>query len=205
MFITFEGVEGAGKTTQIARLAARLREDQGRRNVLVTREPGDGPLGQELRRLVLDPPMGIDVDARAELLIMLADRAQHVARTIRPHLESGGIVICDRYIDSSVAYQGAGRGLGVEEVRRLNDYATSGLRPDLTLLLDLDPGAGLARQTQRNRMEAEALRFHQDIRAGYQTLAALEPTRIVLLDAARSSDAVADDIWAQVQPRLSAP
>lgn len=205
MFITFEGVEGAGKTTQIARLAARLREDQGRRNVLVTREPGDGPLGQELRRLVLDPPIGVDVDARAELLIMLADRAQHVARTIRPHLESGGIVICDRYIDSSVAYQGAGRGLGVDEVRQLNDYATSGLRPDLTLLLDLDPDIGLTRQSQRNRMEDESLRFHQAIRVGYQTLAALDPARIIMLDAARSPDAVADDIWGQVQPRLPAP
>ncbi len=202
MFITFEGVEGAGKTSQIARLAARLRAG-GRQDVLVTREPGDGPLGAELRRLVLDPPLGIDVEPRAELLIMLADRAQHVAQVIRPHLASGGLVLCDRFTDSSAAYQGVGRGLGLDDVMRLNEYATNGLRPDITFLLDLDPGIGLARQTQRNRMEDEALPFHQAIREGYLALAARDPARFVVLDAARSPDAVVEDIWARVHAGLS--
>lgn len=202
MFITFEGVEGAGKTSQIARLAARLRAG-GRQDVLVTREPGDGPLGAELRRLVLDPPMGIEVEPRAELLIMLADRAQHVAQVIRPHLASGGLVLCDRFTDSSAAYQGVGRGLGLDDVMRLNEYATDGLLPDITFLLDLDPAIGLARQTQRNRMEDEALPFHQAIREGYQALAARDPARFVVLDAARPPDAVAEAIWARVQAGLS--
>jgi len=202
MFITFEGVEGAGKTSQIARLAARLRAG-GRQDVLVTREPGDGPLGAELRRLVLDPPMGIEVEPRAELLIMLADRAQHVAQVIRPHLASGGLVLCDRFTDSSAAYQGVGRGLGLDDVMRLNEYATDGLLPDITFLLDLDPAIGLARQTQRNRMEDEALPFHQAIREGYQALAARDPARFVVLDAARLPDAVAEAIWPRVQAGLS--
>ena len=150
MFISFEGVEGAGKTTQIARLAARLRES-GRQDVLTTREPGDGPLGSELRRLALHPPMGMTVEPRAELLIMLADRAQHVGQIIRPHLETGGIVICDRYADSSIAYQGFGRGLNIGEIVTLNGFATGGLFADMTVLLDLDPAAGLARQKRAQR------------------------------------------------------
>ena len=204
MFITFEGVEGAGKSSQIARLAARLRAE-GRQDVLTTREPGDGPLGQELRRLVLDPPMGIDVDPRAELLVMLADRAQHVAQTIRPHLEGGGIVLCDRYADSSLAYQGYGRGLDLDEITHLNAYATGGLTPHLTVLLDLDPALGLARQRTRTRMEEEAMPFHQRIRAGFLAIAAREPSRFAVLDASQSLDAVADALWGSVAPLLQTP
>ena len=202
MFITFEGVEGAGKTTQIGRLAARLRAD-GRQDVLVTREPGDGPLGQELRSLALHPPMGIHVEPRAELLIMLADRAQHVGQVIGPHLQSGGIVICDRYADSSVAYQGYGRGLDVTGIVALNAYATDGLMPGLTVLLDLDPAIGLARQRERSVMEEEALPFHQRIRAGFLALAEAAPTRWLVLDAARPPEAVHEDIWAAVSSRLT--
>ena len=197
MFITFEGVEGAGKTTQIARLALRLRTE-GRDDVLTTREPGDGPLGSELRRLALHPPAGIIVEPRAELLIMLADRAQHVGQVIRPHLAGGGIVICDRYADSSVAYQGYGRGLDIAEITRLNDYATDGLKPDLTILLDLDPTLGLARQSERNIMEAESLAFHTRIRAGFLGLAAQEPERWVVVDAWRSAGDVEGDVWGAV-------
>ena len=201
MFITFEGVEGAGKTTQIARLAARLRS-KGRQDVLTTREPGDGPLGSELRRLALHPPRGIRVEPRAELLIMLADRAQHVGQVIRPHLDSGGIVICDRYADSSVAYQGYGRGLEIGEIARLNDYATDSLVPDLTILLDLDPAIGLARQNERNIMEDESLVFHRRIRAGFLALADQMPNRWLVLDASRDPDAVHEDIWDTVSARL---
>jgi dTMP kinase len=193
-------VEGAGKTTQIGRLAARLRAG-GRQDVLATREPGDGPLGAELRRLALHPPMGVHVEPRAELLIMLADRAQHVGQVIRPHLEGGGLVLCDRYADSSVAYQGHGRGLDAGEVSRLNDYATGGLMPDLTVLLDLDPAVGLARQRERSVMEEEALPFHRRIRAGFLALAAASPARWLVLDSSRPPEAVHADLWAALAAR----
>ena len=192
MFISFEGVEGAGKTTQIARLAARLRAS-GRQDVLTTHEPGDGPLGSELRRLALHPPMGLFVEPRAELLIMMADRAQHVGQVLRPHLDSGGIVLCDRYADSSAAYQGYGRGLDLLEIAALNAYATGGLLPDLTFLLDLDPAVGLARQKERSVMEEESLPFHQRIRAGFLALAEAEPSRWRVVDSARLPDAVQED------------
>ena len=198
MFITFEGVEGAGKTTQIARLASRLRTE-GRDDVLTTREPGDGPLGSELRRLALHPPTGIIVEPRAELLIMLADRAQHVGQVIRPHLAGGGIVICDRYADSSVAYQGYGRGLNIAEISRLNDYATDNLKPDLTILLDLDPTLGLARQSERNIMEAESLAFHTRIRAGFLELATQEPERWAIVEAGGCVENVTGEVWKAVE------
>ena len=202
LFVSFEGGEGAGKTTQIARLAACLRA-AGRQDVLTTREPGDGPLGQELRILALHPPMGIFVEPRAELLIMLADRAQHVGQVIRPHLESGGIVLCDRYADSSIAYQGHGRGLDIGEIVQLNTYATGGLEPDLTVLLDLDPAVGLARQRERSVMEDQALPFHQRIRAGFLRLAEAASGRWLVLDSARPPEVVHEDIWAAVSVRLS--
>ena len=201
MFISFEGVEGAGKTTQIARLAARLREG-GRQDILTTREPGDGPLGAALRQLALHPPMGMAVEPRAELLIMMADRAQHVGQVLRPHLETGGIILCDRYADSSLAYQGYGRGLDLTEIASLNAYATGGLLPDLTLLLDLDPAVGLARQKERSVMEEEALPFHQRIRTGFLALAEAEPSRWRVLDSSRPPEAVQEDIWAVVREKL---
>jgi len=201
MFITFEGVEGAGKTTQIALLAQRLRQE-GKQNLLTTREPGDGPLGAELRRLALHPPMGIVVEPRAELLIMLADRAQHVGQVIRPQLAVGGLVLCDRYADSSLAYQGYGRGLDLAEIKMLNDYATNGLIPDLTILLDLDPAVGLARQSERNVMEAESLTFHGRIRSGFLALALASPDRWVVLDSNRAPEAIHEDIWQAVSARL---
>ena len=203
LFVSFEGGEGAGKTTQIARLAACLRA-AGRQDVLTTREPGDGPLGQELRILALHPPMGIFVEPRAELLIMLADRAQHVGQVIRPHLAAGGVVICDRYADSSLAYQGYGRGLDLEWIGRLNAFATDGLEPGLTVLLDVDPAVGLARQRERSVMEEETLPFHQRIRAGFLQLAQAAPERFLVLDAARPPDAVCEDVWNAVSARLPA-
>ncbi len=201
MFISFEGVEGAGKTTQIARLAARLRAS-GRQDVLTTREPGDGSLGAELRRLALHPPMGMVVEPRAELLIMMADRAQHVGQVLRPHLDSGGIVLCDRYADSSTAYQGYGRGLDLAEIAALNAYATDGLTPDLTFLLDLDPAVGLARQKERSVMEEEGLPFHKRIRVGFLALAEAEPHRWHLIDSSRPPEIVQEEIWTAVQKRL---
>lgn len=201
MFITFEGVEGAGKTTQIGRLAERLRS-ACRRNIVTTCEPGDGPLGSELRRLALHPPLGIAVDPRAELLIMLADRAQHVSQVIRPHLASGDIVICDRYADSSMAYQGYGRGLEVAEIERLNEFATGGLKPDLTILLDLDPVVGLARQHDRSVMEEQALPFHERVHAGFLAIAQIEPSRCVVVDSSGPSGSVHEEIWSAVISRI---
>jgi dTMP kinase len=201
MFVTFEGGEGAGKTTQIAHLASRLQASASV-DVLMTREPGAGPLGAELRRLVLAPPQGVLVDPRAELLLLVADRAQHVAQIIRPHLASGGHVLCDRYTDSSLAYQGYGRGLALGEIEHLNAYATDGLTPDLTVLLDVDPAVGLLRQTERTRMEAETLSFHRRVRAGFLALAARAPARFHVVDASAAPDVVSAQIWARVTPLL---
>ena len=177
VFVTFEGVEGAGKTTQIARLRSTL-EGAGL-NVCVTREPGGDALGESVRDLLLNT----DVSARAELLLFLAARAQNVEQIIRPHLANGGIVLCDRFIDSSVAYQGYARGLGATTVRRLNAFAVNGVVPDMTVLLDLAPEIGLARQTAHNRMEAQGLEFHRRVRQGFLTAAQNHPERFRVVNA----------------------
>ncbi len=209
MFITFEGVEGAGKSTQIG-LVARMLRDAGR-DPLVTRQPGGCPLGLELRRLLLDA-RNTGLDPRAELFMMLADRAQHVAEVIRPTLESGRDVLCDRFHDSTLAYQGHGRGLDLDLLRSLGDFATRDLTPDLTVLLDLDPGAGLARARGRNaaqgidqaegRFEALELAFHQRVRQGFLDIAAREPGRVLVVDAGQKPDGVFERIRAALAPRL---
>jgi dTMP kinase len=201
MFITFEGVEGAGKSTQIRLLAERLR-GAGDAHVLLTREPGDGPLGSRLRSLVLTPPDDVAIDGMAELFIMLADRAQHVAQAVRPALAGGSHVLCDRYVDSSVAYQGYGRGVDVAEIERLNALATGGLLPDKTILLDLDPAIGLGRQQDRNRMEAEALAFHERVRAGFLEIAERDAERFIVLDGALDVDALYQQIWSSISNSL---
>src|SRR5579884_2971410 len=155
-FITFEGPEGGGKSTQCRRLADRLRAEC--ENVLITRQPGGDPLGERLRALLLDPA-GIPIAPGAEVLMMMADRAQSVEQVIRPHLAAGGVVLCDRYTDSSVAYQGYGRRIVIASVEWLNYFATGGLTPDITFLLDIDPQAGLSRQAERTRMENEDIAF----------------------------------------------
>ena len=177
LFITFEGVEGAGKTTQIALLRAAL-EDAGH-SVCVTREPGGDTVAEQIRRLLLH----VDVVPRAELLLFLAARAQNIDRIILPHLTSGGIVLCDRFTDSSLAYQGHARGLGRDTVLQLNTFAANGVAPDVTFLLDLSPELGLARQTARNRMEQEDVEFHRLVREGFLIEAENDPTRFCVLDA----------------------
>ena len=177
LFITFEGVEGAGKTTQIALLRAALEKDG--RAVCVTREPGGDKIAEGIRSLLLHSEM----TPRAELLLFLAARAQNVESVIRPHLKGGGIVLCDRFIDSSVAYQGVARGLGRDETAILNEFAVGGVIPDLTFLLDLLPETGLARQSEKNRMEAEAIEFHRLVREGYLSEAARFSSRFCVLDA----------------------
>ena len=189
MFVTVEGVEGAGKSTLLGLLAGEFE----RRGLpfLRTREPGGCALGSRIRPLLLD--VSSKVDERAELFLFLADRAQHVAETIRPALASGAWVLCDRYADSTIAYQGYGRGMDVELLQRLNDYATGGLWPDKTLLLDLPVEAGLSRALARNgreglsqsegRFEAEEKAFHQRIREGFLARAVRWPERFCVLDA----------------------
>lgn len=184
-FITLEGPEGSGKSTSARHLADWLR---GRgRTVVLTHEPGGTPLGEEVRRLLLHMRgMSDDLDPRADALLYAAARAQHVARVIRPALEHGQWVVCARYIDSSLAYQGAGYGTDMAELRRLQDFATGGLRPDMTLLLDVPVEVGLDRTRRRaqwNRFEdTEEIAFFEQVRAAYLRLAAEEPDRFRVID-----------------------
>ena len=191
-FITLEGPEGSGKTTAARHLASWLR-DRGVATVL-TQEPGGTPLGEEVRRIVLHMRgMSDDLDPRADALLYAAGRAQHVARVIRPALERGEWVVCARFIDSSMAYQGAGYGNDAEELRRLQDFATGGLRPDLTILLDVPVDVGLERTRRRqewNRFEdTEEVAFFERVRSAYLRMAAEEPHRFRIVDGAGSVDA----------------
>ncbi|WJK42036.1 dTMP kinase [Solwaraspora sp. WMMA2056] len=201
VFIVFEGGEGAGKSTQVAELAQTLRE-QGR-DVVVTREPGSSGLGEKIRRLVLEG--GADAPSpRAEALLYAADRAHHVATVVRPALARGAVVISDRYVDSSLAYQGAGRVLPVEEVTWLSSWATGGLKPDLVVLLDIEPAAGLTRAQRRgagvDRLESESLAFHERVRYAFLDLAAADPKRYLVLDASRAPDELHDAVRTRVAP-----
>ena len=191
MFITFEGGDGSGKSTQIQSVRDWF-ESRGR-EVIVTREPGGTELGTEIRRLVQNGPE--DVDARTEALLYAADRAYHVATVIRPALERGAVVLGDRYIDSSLAYQGAARSLGVDEIASLSAWATRGLYPSLTFLLDLPPEVGARRRTDApDRMERESMDFHERVRHEYLRLADAEPERIVVIDAVGTVDEVFSEI-----------
>ncbi|WP_312720298.1 dTMP kinase [Mobilicoccus sp.] len=195
VFIAFEGGDGAGKSTQVAALARWLRA-RGR-EVVVTREPGGTELGVRIRELLLH---GGEVAPRAEALLFAADRAQHVAAVVRPASERGAVVLTDRYVDSSIAYQGAGRDLRAAEVARLSACATGGLVPDLTVLLDVTPETGRARRHDRaeDRMETEAAEFHARVRAGFLGLAQAEPSRYLVLDAAEPPEALAEAVATRV-------
>ena len=191
VFITFEGGDGSGKSTQIQSVRDWF-ESRGR-EVIVTREPGGTELGTEIRRLVQNGPE--DVDARTEALLYAADRAYHVATVIRPALERGAVVLGDRYIDSSLAYQGAARSLGVDEIASLSAWATQGLYPSLTFLLDLPPEVGARRRTDApDRMERESMDFHERVRHQYLRLADAEPERIVVIDAVGTIEEVFSEI-----------
>ena len=196
VFVTFEGPEGAGKSTQIGMLARRL-ESQGVAHVL-TREPGGTPVADQLRRILADSEDG-SIDARTELLIVLAARSHHVEQVIRPALAEGKLVICDRYTDSTVCYQGAGRGIDRDTIGLLNEYATHGLAPDLTFLIDVDPTVGLARlaQSQRklDRFEREGADFHRRVREAYRELAAETPQRFVVLPGDREAERISEDVF----------
>lgn len=203
-FITIEGVEGAGKTTHAARLSDVLRRDG--HDVVLTREPGGTELGRRLRQLLLDESQ-LAPTPETELLLYLADRAEHVQRLIRPALDRGDVVIADRFSDSMVAYQGYGRGIAVDTVRNLDDFARAGVQPALTVLLDLPAEEGLERIRKKrptDRLESESIEFHRRVRMGFQAIAAENPERIVVLDARDDIAAVAAQIAEEVRRRLGA-
>lgn len=203
LFIAFEGGDGAGKSTQAGLLSQAL-SDAGR-TVVRTREPGGTPVGEKLRSLVLEHGQG-DIDARTEALIFAAARAAHASQVIAPALARGKIVISDRYADSSIAYQGMGRGLGTDAIAALNDWATDGLWPDLTVLLDVAPAEGRTRRTagaaQEDRMESEPDDFHGAIRAAFLELAAANPARYLVLPAQGEVAELAHAIAQRVQELL---
>jgi len=199
VFIVFEGGEGSGKTTQIELLRQHLAA-QGH-DVVVTFEPGGSRIGTELRNLLLDPANKA-ISHKTEALLYAADRAQHVDEVIRPALERGAIVICDRYIDSSIAYQGLVRGLGADQVRALNRWGTGGLFPDKVFLLDFESHRGLKRAGETDRIEQEGLDFHKKVREAYRFLAERHGSRFVILDGDRSAQAIAADVRRRVEPLL---
>lgn len=195
-FITFEGGDGAGKTTQVELVERWLSP----REVVRTFEPGGTALGSEIRSLLLH---GEELDSRTEALLFAADRAHHVASTVRPALERGAVVLCDRYIDSSVAYQGVGGTLDAEEVRKLSLWATRDLRPHLTVVLDIDPSIGLGRAgAAPDRMERKSIDFHRAVRESYLDQAALDPARYLVLDATNSVEELHATITQRLAPLL---
>jgi len=201
MFITFEGIEGTGKSTQITKIK-KYYESQGK-EVFLTMEPGGSRVGTELRKMLLHVD-NKDITPITELFLYLADRAQHIAQVIRPALEAGKVVLCDRFADSTIVYQGYGRGLDTQVLKQLNEVAVDGLWPDLTIVLDIDPEIGLKRAMLRNiedgkakeegRFEAEHISFHNRIREGYLTWAALNRDRIKIVNAAATPEEVFDRI-----------
>jgi dTMP kinase len=199
LFVCFEGGEGAGKSTQ----ARRLRESLtgAGHTVVLTREPGDTPVGAEVRRIVLSPETGT-LSHRTEALLYAADKAEHVDTVVAPALARGEVVITDRYVDSTLAYQGTGRALEPDELRWVARWATADLRPHLTVLLDLEPSAGLTRFAERDRIEGESLEFHQRVRQGFLALAAADPDHYLVLDARDDVDAIAGHVLDRVKELL---
>lgn len=199
-FITFEGPEGAGKTTIIRMIAERFE------GALVTREPGGIDIAEQIRRVILDKK-NTAMDARTEALLYAAARRQHLIEKVKPALEEGKLVLCDRFVDSSLAYQGHARGLGIEEVFGINRFAIGEMMPDLTIYFDIEPEAGLKRINQHegreiNRLDLEALEFHHKVREGYQILLERFPKRIVKIDASKSLEEVYQETLQILTERL---
>lgn len=207
LFISFEGVEGCGKSTQARALVGRL--ERVGIPVVFSREPGGTPLGERFREILLDTEHA-GMRPETELFLYLASRAEHVDHVIRPALERGDVVVSDRYGDASVAYQGGGRGLGLDTVERLNELATGGVKPDVTFLMDLDPEEGLQRlvagrgEHSRDRMESEVLDFHRRVRETYLEASRREPGRFVVIDAGLPRERITDLVTHRVDELLSA-
>lgn len=197
-FIVFEGGEGVGKSTQVQLLAQRL-QDTGR-SVVVTREPGGSPRAELIRELVLGDAFA-GVDPRAELLLFAAARADHVAEVIQPALAADAVVVCDRFVESTVAYQGVGRGLRAADIRSLSAWASQDIHPDLTIVLDLPVAEGLARAQEPNRLESEDSAFHESVRESFLSLA--DRPDVVVLPADQPQSVLADHVWAEVSRVLS--
>ena len=206
MFITFEGPEGSGKTTQLQRLAELLRA--GGRDVVTTKEPGGTPLADRIRAILLHPESSMD--SLTELLLYAASRRQNVVEVIRPALHRGAVVLCDRFTDATLAYQGFGRRLDLDRLRTINAWVTDSLNPDVTLLFDIDERVGLQRARSRNasvrneegRLEAEDLAFHRRVREGYLALAVAEPQRFVTIDAGGTIEEVWERMTAALRDRM---
>lgn len=207
-FITFEGPEGSGKSTQLRMLGERLRA--AGIDVLETQEPGGTPIGVQIRHILLDSK-NRELCPTAELLLMFASRAQNVDQSILPALSEGRTVLADRFTDSTLVYQGVGRGLGADVVYELDRIACRGLVPDMTLVIDIDPEAGLARAHRRSargddsetRIEDQDIGFHRRVRDAYRQLAADEPRRVRLIDGSQTREAVAEEVWKAVEPLLA--
>ena len=192
-FITFEGPEGSGKTTVLNQINKLLSESY---NVISTREPGGVSTGEEIRNILLD---GENIDIRTEALLFAASRREHLVEKVIPALKNNKVVLCDRYIDSSLAYQGHARGIGIEEVKKINEFAINGLYPDLTIYLDIDAEVGreriLKNQRSQNRLDKETLTFHQKVIEGYKTLIKTNPERFKVVDATQNIESVVSDTY----------
>lgn len=204
MFITFEGGEGSGKTTCIRHVVKAL-EERGK-SVLLSREPGGTPISEEIRNVILDK-RNTDMDPRTEALLYAASRRQHIVQKILPALKEGKIVICDRFLDSSLAYQGGARGLGIDEIYKVNQYATEGLEPDVTFFFDILPEEGLKRIAMNagrevNRLDVEKLPFHHAVRNAFLELAKRFPKRYVVIDASKDKESVYEDVMKEIDKRL---
>lgn len=206
LFITIEGPDGAGKSSVVKKLVTAIQETTST-PLVVTREPGGSDIAERIRDILLDP-IHTNMDDRTEALLLAAGRRQHVIEKIKPALERGDIVLCDRFVDSSIAYQGQARGIGIEEVKAINEFAIEGLRPDLTIYLDVDAEVGLNRikdsksNRTQDRLELEEVAFHEEVRKGYLALIKAEPERFVTVDASRSEEEVFERVWEIVKKKV---
>ena len=205
IFITIEGPDGSGKTTALQQVVPRLQQEMNRK-VVATREPGGSPIAEKIRSLILDPSH-TDMDSRTEALLYAASRRQHLIEKVLPVLESGDVIFCDRFVDSSIAYQGYARGIGEEGIREINEFATEGIEPDVTLYIDVPAEVGIQRihanldEREYNPLDQEKLAFHEKVRAGYQHLAQANPERIVVVDGTMSRESVAEACYHIIKNR----